>query len=142
MDSCCRPPGPGCYRVVDLSDFHPLIREVLRTGRTLSHEEVARATGKPVAEVTRLLSQPTNRETSTDSGAEESASEHPDAIQFRTKYHRLVAELSAAWLEENFTVDNRVPATELERIESMCNRRIQLEWRRHLKPPDEEFSDE
>lgn len=122
----------------DISDFPSVMQDAMRTGKMPSREALARASGKTVEEIADALS-----EDSIDEGEPESQPEDPEAQAFRDKYHRLVAEMKAAWLEENFTFDNRVPAAELERIEDTCNRQVQHEWRRHQQrntssPDDDE----
>ncbi|MCB0929866.1 MAG: hypothetical protein KDB70_18605 [Mycobacterium sp.] len=110
-----------------LADLHPLLLRGLRTGLVPSCAEIAEATGKTVAEVERILAAPDDDETD-DADAE---SEDPDAQRFRDRYHRLVAERCAEWLEENVTLDNRVPAAVRADIEYACNGQIQREWRAH-----------
>lgn len=111
----------------DLPDLHPLLLRGLRTGVVPSSAEIAEATRKTVAEVERILAAPDDDETD-DADAE---SEDPDAQRFRDRYHRLVAERCAEWLEENVTLDNRVPAAVRADIEYACNGQIQREWRAH-----------
>ena len=110
-----------------LADLHPLLLRGLRTGLVPSCAEIAEATGKTVAEVERILAAPDDDETD-DADAE---SEDPDAQRFRDRYHRLVAQRCANWLEENTTLDGRVPAGVRADIEYACNTQIQREWRAH-----------
>ena len=111
----------------DLPDLHPLLLRGLRTGVVPSSAEIAEATRKTVAEVERILAAPDDDETD-DADAE---SEDPDAQRFRDRYHRLVAQRCANWLEENTTLDGRVPAGVRADIEYACNTQIQREWRAH-----------
>jgi len=111
-----------------LADLHPLLLRGLRTGLVPSCAEIAEATGKTVAEVERILAAP---EADTDDDVSDAEPEDPDAQRFRDRYHRLVAQRCANWLEENTTLDGRVPAGVRADIEYACNTQIQREWRAH-----------
>lgn len=71
--------------------------------------------------------------------------ESEDAERFRKRFHALVDQGLAGWLDENPDYGNRVPADVKARIEDDCRRRIQHEWRNFVQERgdlDEEDDDE
>ncbi|MCV7194114.1 hypothetical protein [Mycolicibacterium brumae] len=111
----------------DLADLHPLLLQGLRTGVVPSSAEIAEATGKTLAEVERILEAPDDDETDED----DAEPEDPDAQQFRDRYHWLVEQRCAGWLEEHDDY-REVPDGVRRRIEADCNDSIQYQWRQHL----------
>ena len=97
----------------------PLLLGTLRTGVVPDAEAVAAATGKSADEVTRLLEAETE---------EAEPAEDPELARLRDKYRGLAAQACAAWLEENITLDLRVPNAVRADIESNYTTRLRREW--------------
>jgi hypothetical protein len=118
--------------VADISRLHPLLQEALRTGKVPDRGELERLLG-------REIDDPEEDETPSDEG--QSATPDPDEDRFRARYHAMVDERIADWLDEHPEHGNLIPAAERERIEDDCNRKIQYQWaahRRALGSPDDE----
>lgn len=64
------------------------------------------------------------------------SSEH-DAERFRRRYHDMVEERIADWLDENPGHGRRIPLQERERIEEYCERQTQHQWRMFVRERDD-----
>jgi hypothetical protein len=113
--------------MVDLSDFHPLIQQALRTGKIPAPDVIARALGEGIDGEVRIRGQ-IERE-SASSNSDEAAS--TDEQRFRDRYHEMVATMIADWHDDNPEAGNSIPKDERERIEDHCHRQIQHAWRIH-----------
>ncbi|GFG67861.1 hypothetical protein MKUB_53510 [Mycobacterium kubicae] len=118
--------------MVDLSDFHPLMQEALRTGKIPDNDELARALGDGPGRVTRFRNQRESESPDPHVNAEPDLHE-PNEKRFREKYRDMVATIIADWHEDNPSAGNSLPDDERERIEDYCHRQIQQEWRMHRK---------
>lgn len=115
----------------DISDFHPLIQEAMRTGRMPSDAEIAGATRRTTEEVSRALGETADEDEANGTEPVVTDPPDPDEQRFRDKYHQLVDAMTAEWLDEHLEYGKRVPAGVRERIEDDCNRVIQHAWRLH-----------
>lgn len=59
-----------------------------------------------------------------------------DAERFRRRYHVMVDEGIADWLDENPGYGNSIPEQERARIEAYCERQIQHQWRVFVRERD------
>lgn len=132
--------------MADISHLHPLMQEAPLTGKVPSREELARLLGKKVQDI----SDPAAEVPMEPDSAEP---EDPAAEAFRTRYHAMVAEKTAAWLADeedrdiNGLTDYRggtVPPGVLNQIEEDCQRQIQQQWRAFVQQrdyPDDDDAD-
>ncbi|OBK30548.1 hypothetical protein A5634_15865 [Mycobacterium asiaticum] len=62
--------------------------------------------------------------------------ESKDAERFRVRYHALLEEMVADWLDEHPECGNVIPAAEREQIEEYCERQIQHRWQIFIRDKD------
>jgi len=60
-----------------------------------------------------------------------------DAQRFRRRYHAMVDERIADWLDEHPSYGRSIPRQERARIEEYCERQIQHQWRLFIHARDE-----
>lgn len=65
---------------------------------------------------------------------EESVEDDPE--RFRRRYHAMVEEQIADWLDENPGYGRSIPAHERKRIEEYCELQIQHQWRMFTRTRD------
>jgi hypothetical protein len=92
--------------VADLSHLPPEVVYALRTGKIPPH--LVESNHEP---------------------GDESELEDSDAERFRDRYHGMVGEAIADWLDEHPQCGNDIPPAERARIEEYCERQIQHQWR-------------
>jgi hypothetical protein len=101
--------------LADASHLPPEVLYALRTGKLPAH----------------LL------ESNPEVAVESDESSEQDAERFRRRYHAMVEERIADWLDENPGYGKSIPDHERARIEAYCDRQIQHQWRIFVSTRDE-----
>ncbi|GAB1815560.1 hypothetical protein [Mycobacterium sp. MUNTM1] len=116
----------------DISDFHPFVQEALRTGKLPSDEEIARAVGENVREISHLRQSVEAEPTYLRDSFSGPELQDDDEEIFRQRFHQLLHEMIDEWHDDNPHAGRRsIPQSERQRIEDYCRSQIQHQWKIH-----------